>query len=306
MKNIFVKNLPKRKSNGFDLRLFYLRDIGYSISDVYVGQEIVEWPGIRLRDIWSNKLKRNLLYVSQDNPVNYYLKYFLHSRQFINVIQLIRVFIRQIIIHMYFYRVGYLKKDDFFLASFFSNNVLIPHCVVLFDVKKDWNVNSFKVPIRFDFWGSGNYLPNRLALTRIEELGRQFPQFSFHVWGLEYQNSSLAKGWIDDVLIIKEYDAWAIFPLEVGSGIKNKVIESILIGVPSIGLVEAYSGIVGFNNYLGIFRNINKLRDFLDMGNIDNWRFIYESFNSCRKVFVDFYQTQDFVKDYSYAHRDLH
>jgi len=306
LKDIFVKSLPRSKSNGFDLRLFYLREIGYNLSDVYSGQKIVEWPGIRLRDIWSNKLERSSLYVSQDNSVNYYLKLCLHSMQFFNVIQLIRVFIRQIIIHMYFYRVGYLKKNEFFMASVFSNNVLIPHCVVLFDVNREWKVNFFKVPSRFDFWGSGNYIPNRLALTRIEQLALQFPQFSFNVWGLQYQKSLFAKGWIQDVLLLKEYDSWAIFPLEVGSGIKNKVIESILIGIPSIGLTEAYSGIVGFEKYLGIFTSFNKLRDFLEMGNIDNWRILNDSFNSCRDVFVDFHRTQDFVKDYSYAHRNLY
>ena len=306
MKNIFVKSLPKSKSNGFDLRLIYLMEIGYNISDVYSGQKIVEWPGIRLRDIWNNKLRRNSLYVSQDNPVNYYLRYCQHSMHLINVIQLIRVWLRQIVIHIYFSRVGYLKRDDFFLTRFFANNVLIPHCVVLFDVNKDWSVNAFKLPLRFDFWGSGNYLPNRLALLRIQELGINFPQYNFNVWGLEYQKSSFAKGWIENVLELKECEAWAIFPLEVGSGIKNKVIESILIGIPSIGLTEAYSGIIGFENYLGIFRHFNNLEDFLKGGDQDNWRIIYDSFIGCRKIFVDFYRTQDFAKDYYHAHRNLH
>lgn len=288
------------------MRLFRLQKLGYKLDVVYSKQLIVEWPGMRIRDLISHSIGRNSLYVSQDSSFSYFLKRLRIRRDFYSACLLMKVFVRQILFHLYFKKIGYLVKDEFFLKKIFRNSVVVPHDI--YNINEDSEILEFGVPDELSFWGSGGYEPNQLAFKRIEFFDEYNLPFVFSVWGNNYpnQNHRISRGWLECLNDLRSPNNWALFPIEIGSGIKNKTLESISLGIPSIGLNEAYQGIIGFESYKGIFTELDDLVMFLEeKKSQEDWIEIYLSFRSCREKCLDFYRNQNYLQSYKDAYRDI-
>ena len=279
-RQIFVKRIPTSKFNGYDLRLYNAVNRGYQLSTTYNSQFIIDYPGLSIRQVFKLGLARESLLVLQDNDLRMRAQIFKNKLSMNSLFLYVRVLIRTCFHHTYFLKVGYISEEDFFLPRYFTNNHLIYHVPRL---EKCFDPLELEFPVGFHFWGNGCYLPNRLSLEAINNAGLDYADISF--WGKDYEvDSALLKGFIESLESLRTPCNWAFFPIIVGTGIKNKVLEAVLLGMPIIGTKLAFDGIPEFASYKGSFESLNKLCQFLRTMKKEELAGIYNDYLKCRST----------------------
>lgn len=279
-KQIFVKRLPANKFNGYDLRLYNAVNKGYQLATRYNSQFIIDYPGLSIRQVFKLRLARESLLVLQDNDLRMRSQILKNRLSMHSLFLYVRVLLRTYFHHIYFLKVGYISEEDFFLPRYFTNNQLIYHVPRL---EKYFDPLQLEFPVRFHFWGNGGYYPNQLSLEATNNAGLDYSDISF--WGKGYEgNSALIKGFIESLESLRTPGNWAFFPIIVGTGIKNKVLEAVLLGMPIIGTKLAFDGIPEFASYKGSFDSINKLYQFLRTMKKEELAGIYNDYLKCRST----------------------
>ncbi|WP_224981789.1 glycosyltransferase [Geomonas agri] len=151
-------------------------------------------------------------------------------------------------------------------SVFFVSNVDADYCISKFtEVKKrifkfvnngvnpvssKWSLRSGDSYLRLCFSGNFDYLPNRLAakfiLTKIvPELSRRGITFTFHIVGAnpgddllkmadQCGDSVIVTGFVEDIdLYLSDMDIY-VSPLFLGTGMKNKILQAMNIGLPLV------------------------------------------------------------------------
>lgn len=279
-RRIFVKRLPISKFNGYDLRLNNAVNRGYQLATTYNSEFIIDYPGLSIRQVFKLRLDRESLLVLQDNDLRMRAQILKNKLSISSLFLYVRVLIRTYFHHIYFFKVGYISEADFFLPRYFTNNILITHVPRL---EKYFDPLQLEFPVRFHFWGNGGYSPNQLSLEAIDNAGLDYVDISF--WGKNYKgDSALLKGFIESLESLRTPGNWAFFPIVVGTGIKNKVLEAVLLGVPIIGTKLAFDGIPEFASYRGSFESINNLCQFLRTLKKEELAGIYNDYLECRST----------------------
>lgn len=106
------------------------------------------------------------------------------------------------------------------------------------------------------FVGSYGHLPNRQAIewflgavwpriravrpdARFLIVGSEMPRLAHYAWN---QEGVSVLGWVEDTAPLYDVARVTVAPLLSGAGIKGKVVESLLRGVPCVGTSIAYEG----------------------------------------------------------------
>ena len=102
---------------------------------------------------------------------------------------------------------------------------------------KNKNINNKKIV----FYGNMNYKPNLKALNFIVNISNLVNEFDFHIIGKLHSNSDvfrekniIYRGYVKDLNYEINNANIAIFPIFIGTGIKNKVLEAFATGVKVI------------------------------------------------------------------------
>lgn len=112
-------------------------------------------------------------------------------------------------------------------------------------------LSSFEYPKRIVFWGDLGYAPNKSAVEfLVENIGPRV-ELEIHLFGKnldrKYLNSSEYAlhyhGFVDSVKNELRNGDIFVCPLPFGTGIKNKVLESLSFGLPSIVSPAAIEGV---------------------------------------------------------------
>lgn len=305
--------------NGHDLRLIKLMEFSNDIkvtndpSEVskYNGCVVIDIPGLGIRGhlkicLRTKKLIRNVFL--QDSPVRYSfskLKHILKFRRFeLITIKYILNFFRLIIREFYFYficsKIGFVSDVDALIKS---------KCIVSKNGVNDYSPLLVGESERLVFWGNLNYEPNlESIISYVERNHSFFLNHKLHLFGrlsIETKARLLNLNKKDELVIIHgEYNELedVIFENDIffncvdfGSGIKNKTIESIRLGVRQLATNHATAGIkIKHSSIIKIELNDDfekKLIDVKSMPILVDGKDLYEnklSWNEAVKSYLNF------------------
>ena len=259
-------------SNGHDLRIIKLLESN-KIKLINAGDEVdeintvVDIPGLGLRDYFklcfsSKKIFRNIFLQDSFFKFQYTKLFFLiKSNQitkisFLEIFNLLRAFFREIFFYMICRNIGFVSNDDTYN---FKNVVVIPNGTSIKNINLDFSFDNTK---RFVFWGSLDYPPNFDSIfyfikNHWENISISFPDYKFEIYGKispikkNILIELLSELNIDNVIIVGPFnslvevvkDSIFLNCVQYGSGIKNKTLESISLGVPQICTNNSISGL---------------------------------------------------------------
>ena len=110
------------------------------------------------------------------------------------------------------------------------------------------NDNFFEKDGFITFAGDFSFAPNRAALDKIIELAQDI-DIQFKLFGSKFPNdvelpSNVSfLGYADSLMDLYKGARALIYPVQYGTGVKNKVIEAMSYGIPVIGYKEAFTNI---------------------------------------------------------------
>lgn len=138
---------------------------------------------------------------------------------------------------------GYLGQDeiDHLPKRYQSQAIILP-----FHIKK--NENLFDKNGFVTFAGDFSFAPNRKALNKIIELAEDI-DIQFKLFGsnfpadVELPSNVSFLGYAESIIDLYKGARALIYPVEYGTGVKNKVIEAMSYGIPIIGYKEAFTNI---------------------------------------------------------------
>jgi len=122
-------------------------------------------------------------------------------------------------------------------------------------VRKDKARESLNLPVDKKlviFHGSYGHPPNKTAIKRIIEniapiIAKRNPNIEFVIAGLDVQTFSEGNvrsiGFVDDLLMLMDAADLAIIPVEIGGGLRVKMIDYMSRGLPVIATKEGMEGI---------------------------------------------------------------
>jgi glycosyltransferase involved in cell wall biosynthesis len=117
--------------------------------------------------------------------------------------------------------------------------------------------------------GDFNFAPNLKMLEKINNIASNFYGQIF-VYGknipdLNYKSNIKIVGYVDSLAEVY-YDARALlYPIDYGTGVKNKVLEALTFGVPTIGFKEAFTNMGVKHKINGII--IDNVEDMFHFAN---------------------------------------
>lgn len=188
-----------------------------------------------------------LTYAKINSAVIYYLcdSTFHMKSQYLNFkIKLISIFLaykeRQV---LQLARTAYLGQDeiDHLPKKYQSQAMIFP-----FHIKN--NENLFDKNGFVTFAGDFSFAPNRAALDQIIELAQDM-DIQFKLFGSKFPNDVKLPsnvsflGYAESLMDLYKGARALIYPVQYGTGVKNKVIEAMSYGIPVIGYKEAFTNI---------------------------------------------------------------
>lgn len=203
-------------------------------------------------------------------------------------------------------------QDKFANGNFRVNRIA---CSVLADNRKVVENEENKECFEIGFSGIMDYSPNVLAVDYIIEeimpcLDISGLNYRMHLIGknpLErwkenqyYKDGKLIiTGFVDNIdLYIKRMDLY-VSPLFLGTGMKNKILQAMGIGVPMICSevsTEGISELVDGENYIQCGKDTNEWRDSILMLSKDcKMRHMFSE--SCKKIIQDVYSWETSAKE---------
>lgn len=157
----------------------------------------------------------------------------------------------------------FVSRRDSLLFNFLSkgtSNYIENGVNVIDHNKKDYTV---KDKVKVVFHGDITYIPNIKAVEIINELASN-TKISFNVIG-KVNNEVISNnlnvnfiGFVDDLYVeLSKFDIY-ICPVFTGAGIKNKILDAAMIGLPIISTREAMCGIKFKSDYHYLEANCNE------------------------------------------------
>ena len=138
---------------------------------------------------------------------------------------------------------AYLGQDeiDHLPKRYQAQAMIIPFHIKL-------NENLFDKDGFVTFAGDFSFAPNRQALNKIIELAQDI-DIQFKLFGsnfptdVELPSNVSFLGYAESIIDLYKGARALIYPVQYGTGVKNKVIEAMSYGIPIIGYKEAFTNI---------------------------------------------------------------
>lgn len=118
--------------------------------------------------------------------------------------------------------------------------------------------------------GDYAFPPNARCLSVIESNEEKF-NYEIHVYGKNipkikknYKNL-IIKGYAKDVESVYSGARALLYPISYGTGVKNKVIEALSYGIPTIGYREAFTNLSGLADVAGCV--VNSIEELIHVAN---------------------------------------
>jgi glycosyltransferase involved in cell wall biosynthesis len=271
------------RDNGHDYRLMELIKCGDSniklthIDDFNSGNNnvILDIPGLSFRKyrhlVKLTKMNRKVLFI-QDSFFRYSIsrlialvrnKYDIKSIPKV-VYHVVYSFINELLISLFFHKIGVVSSNDIFLPFFFKHKYFIVKNGISAPNYQRYS-SVIKAPIRLFFWGNMNYPPNKDSFRIFikndwSNVRSNFKDIELHIYGryapdflqlpkeLNVSNIFLHGPFDSLEELFIENDIFINF-VQYGAGIKNKTLESLACGIPMICTQHALEGISQITDY---------------------------------------------------------
>lgn len=280
-------------SNGHDLRILKLLKSGdcrliNPKESLCEYSTVIDIPGLGIRNyiricISGKKLFRNIFI--QDSFYSYQLsklKFFISTRKWRKILfkdffDLIRAGVREFFFYAVSRNLGFVSFDD---ALALKNVVIVSNGTNKIDVKPQFSLKDNK---EFIFWGNMNYPPNLESVIYLLEqhwkgISKSVKNSSLELYGVISDSSKDTLSEIinemnfNNVFIrgpfhdLSDITGGKIFLncIQFGSGVKNKTLEALALGIPQICTKHALSGISLQKNIQSYDDFISKPQDVLD------------------------------------------
>ncbi len=137
---------------------------------------------------------------------------------------------------------AYLGEDEikYIPKSYHQNCLTFPFFINV-------NNNLFKNEGKLILVGDYSFRPNFLMLENINNIADKI-QNDIYIYGknipkLEYKSNIKLIGYADTLEEIYKDSRALLYPINYGTGIKNKVLEAMSYGIPTIGFKEAFTNL---------------------------------------------------------------
>lgn len=152
----------------------------------------------------------------------------------------------------------YLGKDEIkYIPLKLRKNAII------FPFYQDKNINSFLNSGHLLLVGDYSFRPNYEMLIKINEISKRLI-YPVYVYGsnipeIEYNKNIVIKGYAPTLDEVYRGARALLYPVNYGTGIKNKVIEALSYSIPVIGYKEAFTNLEDISDSVVIINSINEL-----------------------------------------------
>ena len=272
--------------NGHDLRLLKIKEhcssikITNNLMNVKNECAVIDIPGIGIREylkicLASRKFIRNVFL--QDSQIRYNYTKIVHILKFkrydlLNCsffINFIRAIVREVFFYIFCKKIGFVSEKD----AFFKKKCIISKNGVERGVK----LSKEKKEGRLVFWGNLNYEPNiESIVSYVKSKHDFFLKNNLHLFGRASKKSEKKLCDLNifgkvivvhgsyDRLEEKIYKSDVFFNcVDFGSGIKNKTLESIQLGIRQLATTHAIEGISLKESSVVIFDKRDELKEKL-------------------------------------------
>lgn len=280
-------------TNGHDLRLLKLSEEGLLITEFPPKQAssdrcVLDVPGIGIRTYIFICLSHRRWYRNvfmQDNPIRYNLSrlWFLVSMKpslfpiFSSLVGVARGCIRVLFLSVLAKKIGFVCDAD---AKWCFNGQVVLNGSPSAE-RKSLSIASES----FVFWGNLDYQPNKESIIFFLEnkwfgIKQKLPEATLTIAGVISDRTNealnliiLAKG-LEGIVIEKKFDDLATLTegktflnlVMYGSGIKNKTLEAVAMGVPQIATEHALVGVSrskGLGKFWYFVKNPRNFREYI-------------------------------------------
>ena len=189
---------------------------------------------------------------------------------------------------------AYLGSDEIMLIpkKYHKNCITFPFFINASD-------NLFKNDGKLILVGDFSFKPNLLMLLNINNIAEKIEN-DIYVYGknipkLDYKSNIKIIGYAETLEEIYKNSRALLYPLDYGTGIKNKVLEAMSYGIPTIGFKEAFTNLSLKDSETCVMATT--MEDFIEKTNLRDLSEISKSLHKYTNDTFNFVRIQRIIKN---------